>query len=391
VVVAFRSDPATCAAVGRCGLEGIVVSAPPARARLRLSPGGAFLAPAFTPSGAGSGTVTSRVARDGRVCTDARVVENVLGVARRGTALRLGPASSPDGLVTRCAGPLFEDVAAALPVRALPLATLRGRGALPLDLAAEASFTAGGLTGTVSSTVRGRLGGARTPSGESFGIDLRDDPRLRGVLYDVAVTGGALRLLAVAPPEPERCRPLGACGLRVTSELTARPGRGLLELAAAPGRRARGLPLREVLRLAARGGERRGIGGTGVLPTTALAVATRGGDAGADCRDTSRGPRPLLFVTNAPRGRVRFVLGDEPGGQGLRSRCPGPVLPVQIPLAVADVPATALARRRLTITLRSRLRTRADGYAIAGDGALTLTLVRRAGRVPAHPETQIIR
>lgn len=397
VVVTFRSDPATCAPVGRCGLEGVVVSVPTPEARLLLTSVAPLLESAgLVPGDTGSGSVASRVSRDGRVCADARTTEDAIEVARSGDTLGLGPALAPGGLSTRCAGPSAEDVAAALPVQRVTLAALRARRPLSVDLTATAPFTAGGMTGTVSATVRGRLAAPARARGATFGFDLRADPRLRAVRYDVETTGGALRTLAVAPPEPGRCRALDACGLRVVTELSARPGRSALELFAAPGGSPRGLGLREVLRRAARSGEpggTRGIGGGGELPPATLAVTARPGDGGPECRDARAVAPPLLSVTGAPGGRVRLALeAAEPGAGSLRSRCPGPALPAQVPLATADLPATALAQRRLTVTLRSRVRTRADGFALAGEGALTLTLVRRRGPAPgAHRETRTVR
>jgi hypothetical protein len=401
VVVDFRGDPATClTSANVCDREGTVAWRP--RRRLSLV---AFLGPSgrvdtllFAERGETAATTTARVRRTGGTgtCTDT-VDTTVAGVTLSGRpgALRVRVGASVDLLPTRCGGPLTEDVAGALPARTVTLRDLR-RGATTIDLAADAPFTAGGLTGRVRSTLRLRVGRLRaqddpepdvraTPGGE-IEARFRVTEVRGGVTADVRGEG------ATAP-----CAPLDACGASGTLVLSPRAGRGSGTLSVSlPARsRVRGLvpALRRARRLDAGG---RGITAFGYVGWRERGVvgSTLRGPSDVPCPDdapcptvarelpcTDEAPLPAGSLTLEPAGgRVRASYSPSAWP---RTRCPGPLLatPLAQPaLATGTVPASAFARRRVTFRLLRGARVKEGPYTARTRSDLTVVLRRTSLR-----------
>ena len=396
LVVDFRSDPATCAAVGRCGLEGTLAWRP--AGRLTLVPGRTrdrVLAPLLPTDERQDGMTrtTAQVRRAGTAtCTDAVDGFSDLALAgRRGGRLTLRLGESTDPLATRCGGPLLADVAEGLPAPGVTLATLR-RGPATLDAAGEAPFTAAGLTGTLRSTLRIRLG--RLRSGSPFEEDRAGAGERRRVIrarYRVQDVRGTLTAPFTASSTRALCAPLDACG--VTGELVVAPDarRGSAEVQAS-------LPVRSTVRglvpalRRARGdfADERAIQGLGFVEWsdrgTVRATVARPGGA-PPCTDEAPLRAGALFLE--PRGaRVRVTyLSTTP----TRTRCAGPLLGValgQPPAATGTVPVEAFARRRVALRLSRgarledgpyRATTRSDVVVVLRRTSLSTRVVREPG------------
>ena len=383
VVVDFRSHAATCAAVGLCGISGTIVhETAPARGSLAVVRYERRTEVAvFTGD---TGSLTARVERrepDGRahVCTDARAGSLALATRVNGSRARLGLRRRGDfgGLEvdTRCTGPLSRDIAAYLPERMVPLATLR-LGGTAVDLAGEGSFTAGGLTGTVRSTVRLALGRGRPERSDQQDTGPRGKRRRRMVTatYDVVGVSGGLRIEAEPAGDPFPCSLLDTCGL--TTRLVATPelrGRGsAFVLAEAPARRPR-RDLHAALGLTRRGNPR-GIKVQGFATVPLAGAVSAGADRAGEASCRSAAPLEFALLELTARAgplRARLTrLGP------LRTRCPGP--------SVEDVStSTGLATGRatgsgaaLTLALTRGGRFASDGYRGTTSSDLELRLRR---------------
>lgn len=398
LVVDFRSDPATCAAVGRCGLEG-TLAWQPAR-RLTLLPGRGRtrdeVAAPLLPTGEGQGAGTRTTAQvrraGGATCTD--TVEGFSDVAlagRRGgrLTLRLGEMSDP--FDTRCGGPILADVAGGLPAPGVTLATLR-RGPATLDATGEAAFTAAGLEGTLRSSLRIRLGRLRPGSPFEEGAG-REGARRRVVRarYRVEDVRGTLRAPFTASTTPAVCAPLDACG--VSGELAfapdARRGTGEVQVSLPVRSGVRGL-VAALRRARSDFGEDAAIQGFGYAQWTdrgrVRATVVRPG-GGPPCTDDA----PLRFgsVFLEPRGarvRVSYLSTTT-----TRTRCAGPLFGValgQPAAATGTVPVEAFGRRRVALRLARgaeledgpyRGRTRSDVVVVLRRTSLSERVVREPG------------
>ena len=399
--IEFRSDPATCGAVGRCGLDGTVTYAAPGQGTLYgwelAERRGRSLSGFISPADLGESAplpVITRVRRavpgGSRLCAD----------RRPGSAFGsfTGPRTHADidvlellgdnGVAGRCPGPLPEDLAAALGRRRLERAALLG-GRSELDLRGDRPFTAGGFTGTVRSTLLLRLGRAHAQSTqrEARGRVVARR-RVVSVTYRVARVTGSLHASLTGLPEPG-CTPLDSCGATGTASLRPRPGpRTELDLyAEAPAR----VPRR---RLLATLGLRRGRPDRRVIISSYAGWETGGS---ADVRIARPGSEPCTDHIDAGgalldlrrRGRtlrVRLRPYSVPAAGPLaRSRCGGPFT-LAAPLASGGVPLRAFGRRRLTLRLRRGETAHDDGWRVRtrSDLAIELRRTRVTQRVYAE-------
>jgi hypothetical protein len=386
----FRSDPATCAAVGRCGLTGTVVWRP--------GRGGVLFAFAYGPEvdeplqallslGAdplddtGPETVAEvrRTTPDGsRLCVDRVRDTGIFGWTgpAGGVEATLGPErDGTDILATTCAGPVAADALAALGRRRVARVQVLG-GRTTIDLAGEGPLTTPGLTGSVRSTVRLVVGAMRRGRRAT---QVRDRRRSIEARYTVERVAGRVDVDLAGAAEGVRCATLDACGAAGTATLVPDGASGVVSLVAS-GRRALGRgPLLAALGRRP-GGVGRGVetGGFGELAkrsTATTSVRLPGSDR--PCTDTVPvGDGGLLLEPRGTQVRVSYFPGTT-----LRSRCPGPALPVEDARGVASatVPLRAFARERVTLRL-----TRGRAFATEGFSLRTrpdLTVVLRRGRL----------
>src|SRR4051812_10872046 len=400
--VTFQSDPATCEAFGRCGLDGTVTWRPAAEGELYAletkSHGRRGLEATLIVSdepgeGPARPSTVSRVHRTGAsgdgLCADGAAAAGYLSFPGTADAVTLGlrpkAAFASDLLSTDCAGPLLDDVAPALPTSRVGLAALR-RGRMDVDLHGERPFTAAGVTGTARSELGLDLGKAR---GQSASTESRVAKglkehirRVRSLTSEFRIerVSGRVGVDLLADGDPDMCGALDACGLAGTMALSPQASKGEAYLSAqAPASSGRRI-LRAALGLAP-GGARTGLGSYGIARWDDHgAVTTTIGRAG-DTPCTDREQLGEAAVVLAPKGRrveVRYApdLGVSVGG-GLRGRCAGPAL--SGPLASASVPLRAFARSRVTLRLRSARPLAAGGY--SARMAPDLTIVLRRERV----------
>ncbi|HEV2813396.1 MAG TPA: hypothetical protein VGW10_09110, partial [Solirubrobacteraceae bacterium] len=231
LAVRWDSDPATCAAAGRCGLAGNMTWNAPRgglvfvveylRNRRRERAGSLIL------SGEERGTpLRARVRRatpgGSSLCVDAASTGAGMELAERDglVGIGFGQPGMETLLANRCAGPTMGDVASALPVIRMSLARL-ARGRTTIRLAGEGGFAAGGLRGTVTSTLSLRLGRPRTGLGDDDGDRITGGRRVRQieVEYRVAEVRGEVGVDLAASADPAECAPLDACGLAGTLRL----------------------------------------------------------------------------------------------------------------------------------------------------------------------------
>jgi len=356
----FRTEGAITVTFRGDGVEGVVTHRPVPRgsafANVLSTRRGRLRSLDLFSDGAEGGTTAARVTRtapDGtrRRCTDAR--------AERFASLSAGPSRtlvlelpSAGALRTRCGGPTAADIGAA-GVR-LAASTL-APGSRTVDLRAERPFSAGGLSGTVRSTVALRLEDLQRRPMRS--ARQRRGSTTRAVRLAVERVEGAVRLDLVVPAGAPECEELDQCGLVGTQTLEPSPA----------GARA------ELLR---RG--RRTFGFVALGSGTSRTSVRR--PDGSSCADVA--PAPPMAVEFATRGgRVRATLFPLCFEALAQTRCPAPALAdLGAPrrFASGTVSRSALARRSFTIRLRAR---DAFGGGLArgrtrGDVVLTL---RRTG------------
>jgi hypothetical protein len=398
VTVAFRSDPATCARSGRCGLDGVVRWRPGADSgqlvavATRTAAGRpglqvfTFLPGAFGGDGDDAGTaaeVRRAVPGGSRVCTDrARGFADLGGAGTDAVEIAPFGGAGADVLATRCAGPRAADVAPVLPtVRLDRTALLRGRRTL--DLRADRPFTAAGFTGTVASTVRivvGAPGAERPATARADRTGARS--RVLNVTYAVEAVRGRLTADQAGTTQPARCALLDACGASGTTTVRPRRATGRLRLvASAPLRTPRGR-LRAALGLG--GGSAAGVRvvGFGGFEGRARVEAALKRPDGARCTDAgSREVSGGLDVA-ARGGRLRVALQGD-GALGLEGplagRCGGATTDASEPAPLAaPLPAGALRARRLALRFTRTVGTRDDVFATTLRPDLTVVL-RRVG------------
>jgi hypothetical protein len=406
VSVDFRGDEAAgCAAARLCDTSGNVTWDPSGRAQL-LAYGyrfgghrfeGAFLTFGIDEDEGSHIETSARVRRSGGgLCADgvAPSFDAVGSRDRPGTSVEIalaGASGSPfpasDHFRTRCAGPTADDLRALLPTHLVSERALR-RGHARLDFSGERSFSAGGLTGTLHSTVVLHLGRTTDRQGDGSS-DTEPTHRIRRraieVSYRIERVSGRVVTHLHGLADPDLCGPLDACGLMGTVTTAPRDTGGLAHLSAQSTLRHSRRELRQAVGLA-RGGRPAGVQAYGYAQWsrdrgTITSSLARAGSEGSGCsQSVALGPVGALGL--AVRGdRVRVTYGD-PGSvpsDPLRTRCPGPSgndVAGSGALASDTLPLRAFGRPRLTLHLSTGRRFRSDGYGGTTDPDVTVVLRR---------------
>ena len=368
VVLTFRSDPATCAAVGRCGLDGVVVLHPSRDSRLSFA---RYRQNGRTRIQASATELESDVAQRFQVRREVGVggARTCAGVAEdststfdvSATAERLEVRVRPEALTAgACSGPLAGDLREAVPDVAVPFAALR-RGRRVLDLRDRRTFAAAGLTGAIESTLRVRLGRARVARDDTGDGADEDggEPTVRGSRWRVARVSGTLAADVRADAAGERCEALDACGATATYTLRPRPragGGGFATISPAED----GLDLVGSLAWEERG---------------TLEHVHRHPEGTAPCTDAAALRTVGIIQVLGPRGAPARAALTVPG---LRTRCPGPDLAGDVfvfdGLVNGTVSRSALRRSRLVLRF-TRPESRREGpYAVQVRPDLTVEL-----------------
>ncbi len=393
--VQFHGDQAAgCAHWGLCGYSGTVTWRPPAGGSVEIQVTGgrhstatAFLLPTNILGAAPAGGVTTadvQLAGSGPSaapvhCVDAAATGAVTAFpAHAGLVLISLREMEPALLVTRCAGPRDPEVIPQLPAPVLSLAALE-RGRRTISFAASSSLLSHGLVGSISSTVKLRLGRPQREKigGGSLG---RGGTRVRelDVEYRAAIAGTVAEEIRGAT-NPLVCGPLGACGLSGTIALAPRARDVKVELIAQEGA---GKPARNLL------------AAVGLAPGPSRGVAAFGagawGSGGSVRSELTQGSERCDDV--APLGLGTVLVGSTRGGLGLVyapgtalgaipsvTDCPGP-LPSTGGVALGTVPLAALRRRTTRITLTTGSSGGDDGYEIRYVPHVTVTLTRVSAR-----------
>lgn len=385
LVVEWASDPATCAELGRCGLEGVTTWRAPRRGSLRLFPPSHGPASGILSLGdffsAGGSIASSRVRRGRHLCADATGAESFafLEADRGRIPFGLRPVL-PGVLVTRCGGPVLEDVEGVVPSVAVPYARAR-RGRMRVDVNGGGEFASHGLRGIVRSTLSLRLGAPQRDA-------RREQPRFRthrvryvSNRFRVAEVRGEVRLEVAGAAAEAECAPLDSCGmagvLRVVPRATAGSAELLARVPARLGRRA------ALVAVGLRPGPvprgRHLLFGAGRWAGAGMLVASVGRpDDPVNCRDSVLLRHGLLLAE--PRGRrLRFSLHTGLAeALGARTRCPGPLATstFDAALAVGELPLAHMRRRRVELTLRDARPLADDGWTIAARPDVTIVLER---------------
>lgn len=401
LVVRFHGDPAAgCAAFLRCDVGGGTVRwRPQPRLGLELvfprgrGREGVTFVSTGTP-GARTAAVMRRSAADGtHLCRDSRAdlhaMLPLIEADRRGLRLGMSARGGASGawsggpMGTNCGGPLPADVLGGLPARTIGLRALR-RGPVRVDLSGESRFAAGGLAGTVRSTIAVRVGKSdveRRPRGLRPGPRGRDRPPVRSIAVEYRIERLAGSMPVAATARSHNCARVDACGLAGTVAVTPGPARGEGYVVAygrvprAALRRAVGLAPGPIPRKVSAYGYVAWTRGRG----TVTAALDRDGIPA--CQDTAPLSSGLLELRVRDR-RVTARIGGSAGFLGpdiLRTRCPGPLLADLKPkteLATGHIPLRALARRRVTLRLDRGTTSAARGYRLRSSPDLTVVLER---------------
>jgi hypothetical protein len=412
VVVSFQGDRAAgCEAAFRCDVQGTIRWTPRSGGRLSVSgvPGrrlrgylSLFGGPETTLDAL---AVVQRSAADGtHVCADGRgsLDYSAALVAVRPRSLRFGLQDragvfgplSANPLGTNCGGPLPADALRRLRTRTVSLRELV-RGPTTIDLSGSAPFAAGGLAGTVESTVVVRVRKARVRRVERrprrAGARPSDRPPFRTISVEYRLERITGSVPVEVDAEPRGCAALDACGLAGTLMVKPGPARGEAYLSAY-GRLSEAA-LRRAVGLAPGPRPRKGFV-SGYLVwnrgrgTVAVALERNGEPACQDAIPLTDGSIELRV-----RGRrvtARLAGADPFGGTDLlRTRCPGPLLGDlgrNARLAVGRIPRRALGRRRLTLHLDQGTRAVTTGYRLRSRPDLTVVLQREKVEEEQLPE-----
>lgn len=396
VAAEFRSDPATCASVGHCGLEGTVRWRPSRPGRLfvhefdpaqRKRPIQVSLLGGIGDDGGGIDARVRRTAGGGsRLCADSTSPEGFFAFMGTARGVDVSPPRAvgpPELFATRCAGPRFADALAALPPRPLTLSQLR-RGRLTVDLGGEAPLSSPGLTGVVRSTLAFRVGRVRQDRASASDRRVRgrgNFMRLLSSSFAVERVTGSVEVDVSGSPVQAACAPLDACGATGTMTFTPRATGGDVTLSTlGPTSRGRGALLAALGRRpggAAPGIEVFGLGTWDDRGTAQASVRAAGAEA--PCTDSARllGGALLLDVGSTT---VRAQYLPAPVG---RLRCAGTTLPTEqlrAGLASGSVPLRAFGRERVTLRLNRPVAVTTDGYRLRTRPSLEVVLRRGALR-----------
>lgn len=370
MVVEYEGDPATCAPAGRCGTSGTIVWRPERPAELYLSDVAdrrrrSVLASYFPngPFDIGSEVVVQarrqRASGGTARCTDATRSTEGLDATVAGRELVFGVHPQGTGpLESRCAGPLWADLRYVLPRPRLDLAAFRRRGGVA-DLRADQTFSAGGLRGTVRSSLVARMTRPRRQREDGGSVTREEGAAFRTTGWRVERVTGSVRLDVRGPEAASRCEPLDACGLTATMTITPRAGEGDVTTFATDR------PV-DGVRFGGAGGWRD--------PGTVLTTLTRP-DAPEPCSDQAPLHSALLMLDES-RGRVRASYDPFPG---VRTRCGGPTFgPSQAGTARGTAARRDVLRsRRVTLRLTRGSFRIVSGFRVATHPDLTIELVRR--------------
>ena len=299
-----------------------------------------------------------------------------------------------DVVTTRCAGPVERDIAPLLPAVPVRYAQLR-RGSRTIGLSARRPFSAGGLTGTVSSTLvlrEGVVARRQSPPGPSPAPRGGARHRLLNVDYRVERLDGTVTTDVAGAADPAVCGPLDACGLGGTLTLTQPAAKGSVSLFADVAARHSSRSLRAAFGLVA------GRPAPGAHPVGAGTLTSRAGTLTAAlarpdgaCTDTvpERGGDIELDIAGG-RLHVNYLAADAASGPDpLRTRCPGPTLADVAgrgAVASGSVPLGAL--RAATVTVHLTHGVGFDAGAWAGRTRPDLTLVLHRSRVSENVQRE---
>jgi len=393
LVVEFAGDPARgCAEQGLCDVRGTILvdAAPDSGGTSTVRRAQPFVRPGVLP--AQVRVVRGDPDRPAGVCTDRAGAE--------GEPIELGSGASParGGYLVasagRCAGPVADDVAPALPPARIPRGYLRARRAV-VDLSGARPLVSGPFSGTVRSTLRVEVTRRGVPDrAAGFGSAPRRPDRARGprrlavgVSYALAVRGGTALLGFAGAPAP-LCELLDACGVEGSARIGMSPWRSQFGVGfSALDRRGvlRGRAAGPALDALRAGRLEVGNAGTSEVVPARLTVEMRRAGGGGTCRDERAVELALAAETDA-RG-LTIALGGPAGSfpegpRGPATHCGGPAA-APGRAAVAHVPRALLGRRTIDATLVPPGEPRD-----AADSAFTL---RPAGGVPVRLTLRAVR
>ena len=415
VTVDFHGDAASgCADAGLCGVNGTVTWTP--------TGSGSLLAFAYRDHGArfedGYMLLDSGPLHRSRPFTFSRVIRTPAGGgpagrcadagggdsdffalgAHRGSTLVFGVLGAggfgvqpSSGLRTRCAGPTAADVSGLLPTRVISETDLRS-GPHKLGFLADRDFAAGGLAGTLHSTLVLHLGrGTRQnqDSGQSTGPTVKRRRRTLEVSYRLDRVSGQVVTGVNGLADPDLCGPLDACGLMGSVTVAPSASSGEAYVVADASARHPWSDLRRAVGLSP-GRPPRGVSTFGFVNWTQDAGAVTsdlsrdGARACADSVPLAAGGSVLLAFS---RGGVRLSYGgvDLAAADLLATRCPGPLITDAAgggALATGRVPLRTFGARRVTLRLNGGGTYRADGY--QGTTRPDLTVAMQRTRVRRH-------
>jgi hypothetical protein len=398
ITVSWHGDPARgCAAAGLCGYRGSVSVRPSSDGQLQIYPAPRGLSDFYGYTNvAAPPTIRVQRARE-HSCVDLLPIADLDIFFSSAGPGRVRPGIENPSLDSgRCAGPDLSDVLARLPSRAISIARLR-RGGVTIAQPGHASFADGRFSGTITSTLRMRVGRPARDSNTFFGDRPPSPPghrtaRRRRVVevrarYRVTSLTGRLTTSFAGLAAPF-CTNLDACGVSGKSSwgILSAGGTVLVETGAYARAGDRGLSgaLAAIARergrvaVASDGRLRHALGGTAVTVTR---------PDGPDCHDSHSAKAPD-FGTAIARARIALSLGGEgvysPGGDLVRTGCPGPQQAEVLgsdSVAHGSVPLSALLRHRVEVPLRGHASFRDPSYSGVRRARFTVGLRREALRV----------
>jgi hypothetical protein len=386
LVVTFAGDPASgCAAHGLCGYSGTLVVRPDAGgdmavATYRHRGHTSYQVELFLGFGSGSAFTASHVVRtaggsQAGTCADAtQTFARVAATVEHGTVDV--PLFQPGGtlLSNRCAGPRDGDLTSTGPRIELPVRRLM-RGRSRLDLGGTWSFSSGGFSGTVRSTLALVLGRPRIQSaamGSRFpkGIKTTEMRQLTETLT-VTQAHGTLDLAVAGSSDPNVCQLLDSCGVAGTLSGVLLPQQSTAELTAfGPASRPYGDFLAALG--VSRQGNPNGISVAGTVGWSRGGSVTARLGQSQSCTDTVPlgGGQVILIGIGG-----RLSASYEPVGPPV-TRCPGPIISPNVTLGSGMIGEPQRGRRTLALRIDGRQPVDDDGYTVSSNVHLTFTLHR---------------
>jgi hypothetical protein len=370
VSVTWHGDPARgCAAAGLCGYRGST-SADFVDGELFLIVDRQGVEDAFGDLEQDTPSVVRVQRREASGAADTCVDATSSGAADvtlrgpRSGAARIGLAGT--GLAAgHCAGPDLSDALLRLPQRPISLARLR-RGATTIDLTASKPFRSGRFSGRLVSTLRlhvGRMQRSHDIASDSPGAGHRGRRLVRLAdlhsVYRIASLAGKSAATFRGLDAPA-CSGVDACGVSGAADWSILSSGGTVVIDAEAIARRSDRGLHGLISAVRRRGSRGYVAAFAEVHhqsgTTSARIERTGG---ASCSD-SRPVAPPYLDTPTSRTGARFVLGSPsvtPAGSDLlRTGCPGPTGASVLgrhPVASGRLPLKAVARRRITLRLRS--------------------------------------